>query len=240
MTAIPFRPLRSATALCAVAVLVAGCGQSGDHGSGKGADRVADAAAGGGHSPSPTDTSYLVRPDELPDGKLPSGSPSALPDGYGVPDRPRTPAATARACDGETGVRVEPGPVDSAMGLRAMPLTVTNCGTGGYRLDGYPALRALDEDRAPLDVRVFQGPRPVTELDDPGPHPVTLRRGESATSVVVWRNTYTDTTKRPVKATYLKVVPVPGDRARTVEPEGGVDLGSTGRIGTTAWQKSEA
>ncbi|MGA4838758.1 DUF4232 domain-containing protein [Streptomyces sp. G45] len=67
---------------------------------------------------------------------------------------------------------------------------------------------------------------------------MTLRRGESATAVVVWRNTYTDTTKAPVKGEHLKVVPVPGGPARTVTPYGGVDLGSTGRLGVTAWRKA--
>ncbi|WP_367046294.1 DUF4232 domain-containing protein [Streptomyces sp. Je 1-332] len=139
-----------------------------------------------------------------------------------------------------SGVRVEPGMVEAAMGLRAMRVTVTNCGKGVYRLKGYPKLRVLDERREPLDVQILEGPEPVTTMDDPGPHPVSLKRGEEAHTVLVWRNTVTDTTTTAVSGTYLEVTPAPGTRPGTVTPEGGIDLGNTGRIGTTAWQRSPA
>lgn len=139
-----------------------------------------------------------------------------------------------------TGVRVRSGMVNAAMGLRAMDVTVTNCGKRTYRLNGYPKLRVLDEHREPLDVQILEGPKPVTQMDDPGPHPVALKPGEVAQTVLVWRNTVTDTTTTAVSGTYLEVTPAPGTRPGTVTPQGRIDLGNTGRIGTTAWQKSPA
>ncbi|MGW7065680.1 DUF4232 domain-containing protein [Streptomyces sp. NPDC054855] len=129
-----------------------------------------------------------------------------------------------------------------AMGLRAMSVTLTNCGMDSYRLKGYPKMRVLDEHREPLDVQVLEGTEPImVRDDDPGPrHSVTLKRGEAAYTVVVWRNTVTDTTTTAVSGTYLKVTPAPGTRPGTVTPEGRMDLGNTGRIGTTAWQRSQA
>lgn len=132
--------------------------------------------------------------------------------------------------------------VSPAMGLRAMGVTLTNCGKDTYRLKGYPKLRVLDEHREPLDVQVLEGTEPIMlRDDDPGPnHSVSLKRGEEAYTVVVWRNTVTDTTTTAVSGTYLKVTPAPGASPGTVTPEGRIDLGNTGRIGTTAWQRSPA
>ncbi|ARX87506.1 DUF4232 domain-containing protein [Streptomyces alboflavus] len=232
---------RRAAALCALAILVAGCGQSkgsardGADGTDSAASRVAGKGglppSAAGPTPSHGDPapSYGVTPDELP-----SGAESAPQ--YGAP--PPEPRQASRDCSGKRGALVEPGPVDAAMGLRAMRLTLTHCGTGTYRLDGYPGLRALGDDGAPLDVRTLRGTERITTgVPDPGPHPVALRRGESATAVVVWRNTHTDLANPAVHAPRLRVVPAPGAPARTVTPDGGIDLGSTGRIGTAAWKK---
>jgi hypothetical protein len=125
------------------------------------------------------------------------------------------------------------------MGLRATTVTLVNCGAREYRLNGYPRLVVLDEHREPLDVQILEGTEPVTTgRPDPGPHPVTLKPGESAYTVLVWRNTVTDTTTTAVSGTYLRVTPAEGRPSETVTPEGRIDLGNTGRIGTTAWEKS--
>ncbi|MCZ7461794.1 hypothetical protein [Streptomyces sp. WMMC940] len=43
-----------------------------------------------------------------------------------------------------------------------------------------------------MDVTVLKGTEPITRLDDPGPHPVPLRPGDSARSVSVWRYSAVD------------------------------------------------
>ena len=52
------------------------------------------------------------------------------------------------------------------MGLRALGLNLINCGRKPYRVNGYPAVHALDERRLRLDVRVLKG---VTEIAGPIP-----------------------------------------------------------------------
>ncbi|QCX79995.1 hypothetical protein C9F11_32045 [Streptomyces sp. YIM 121038] len=206
----------------AVALLVSGCGrQDGSGGSG---------GHGRGGGPGAGVPSQPVTADSL--------DPDAPRYGAEPAERPAQPS---RDCTGRTGTLLEPGPVDSAMGLRAMTVWLTHCGTGTYRLDGYPTLQVLAEDGTAFDVHSLRGAQAVTTgVEDPGPHPVTLRHGESATAGVVWRNTYANTTKAPVEGARLQVLPAPGRPARTIAPDGGIDLGSTGRIGTTAWRKAAA
>ncbi|AEV87289.1 Putative membrane protein mmpL3 [Actinoplanes sp. SE50] len=134
------------------------------------------------------------------------------------------------------GVRLELDEGDAAMGLRVRGITLVNCGSRTYRLNGYPVVRALDEDRAPLDLQVLQG---VTEIvgssmpwDGP-PRPVTLGPGQRASAAVAWRNTYDDIRKPPVDATFLRIEPLAGRPAQTVEAD--LDLGSTGRFGISPW-----
>ncbi|MFH8489368.1 DUF4232 domain-containing protein [Streptomyces longisporoflavus] len=226
MTVIPFRRssiprFRHAAVLSAVVLLATGCGLSeelereGDPG------RTAPAQGGRYDSADPVP----------PTGEsVETGAPQGL----------EAPAPTT-SCPA-SGVRIEPSLVDAAMGLRAMSVTLTNCGKDTYRLKGYPKLRVLDEHREPLDVQILEGTAPImTRDDDPGPnHSVSLKTGEAAYTVLVWRNTVTDTTTTAVSGTYLKVTPVPGARSGTVTPQGRIDLGNTGRIGTTAWQREPA
>ena len=87
-------------------------------------------------------------------------------------------------------------------------------------------------------MQILEGTEPVTTgVPDAGPHRVTLKPGESAITVLVWRNTVTDTTTTAVSGTYLEVSPGRGLPPGTVTPQGRIDLGNTGRIGTTAWDK---
>jgi hypothetical protein len=135
-----------------------------------------------------------------------------------------------------SGVLVRTGPVDAAMGLRAMRIELVNCGTVPVTVNGYPGVRLLDEDRAPLPVTVLQGSSAVASIDsfDTPPAPVTAAPGESLVAGLVWRNTV-DSVAGPVNGTYLEIVPVPGQPPQTVRPEGPVDVGTTGRMGVTAW-----
>ncbi len=146
----------------------------------------------------------------------PSGAPSA--GATGMPDCP------------PSGVLVRAGGVDAAMGLRAMGLELLNCGTRTYRVRGYPVVRVLDAAYAPLDLDVVNGRSAVTALEsvDAAPRPVTLRAGESAWATLVWRTTARD-------GAYLAVTPSPGQAPQTVKPEGGIDLGDTGRLGVGPW-----
>jgi hypothetical protein len=66
------------------------------------------------------------------------------------------------------------------MGLRALGIRLTNCGTRDYTASGYPVARVLDADRQPLGITVGNGSAPVSAPDsyDVPPRPVTLRPGE--------------------------------------------------------------
>src|SRR5690349_15614194 len=44
----------------------------------------------------------------------------------------------------EPGVELTVGEVDAAMGLRAVGITLRNCGTGTYTVNGYPVVDVLD------------------------------------------------------------------------------------------------
>ncbi|MFE0098827.1 DUF4232 domain-containing protein [Streptomyces sp. NPDC059009] len=221
-------PLKHAAVVCgAVILLLTGCG-------GPSSTPVAEKRETR-ETPETPETPASPRTFDLDDMDLSaSPGPDARP---GTTPSPQS--VHERACaNGQSAVLVEPGPVDAAMGLRAMTVTLTNCATEPYRLNGYPTLKVLGDKREPFHVQALQGTDPITQLDDPGPHPVTLKRGETATTAVVWRNTYDNTAQPPLKGTYLKVVPTPGGVARILAVDGGIDLGSTGRIGATAWKKA--
>ncbi|WP_037852503.1 DUF4232 domain-containing protein [Streptomyces sp. NRRL S-340] len=153
------------------------------------------------------------------------------------------PAAEAPAGTGPCptpGVRVYADDGDAAMGLRVVGLHLANCGTRAYRLDGYPAVRLLDERHtAVTGVRILHGGASIATGTgaDAAPRPLVLEPGESARAALVWRNT-TGLGSEPVHAPYVRVVAKPGAAAVTVTPE--LDLGTTGKLGVGAWQKDEA
>jgi hypothetical protein len=136
-------------------------------------------------------------------------------------------------------VRFEVGEGDAAMGLRVLAITLVNCGSRTYRLSGYPVVRSLDEDRAVLKVRVRHGVEEIIgsamPWDGP-PKPVVLRPGQRASTAVAWRNTYDDIRQPPVTVRFLDIAPRAGRPSQIVAPDGGLDLGSTGRIGVSAWR----
>ncbi|MFI6930798.1 DUF4232 domain-containing protein [Streptomyces sp. NPDC050287] len=148
------------------------------------------------------------------------------------------PAGEAPAAPGEcppSGVRVFADEGDAAMGLRVVGLWLENCTTGAYRVEGYPRLTVLDEDRAPVDgVRIVHGSGGITsapaDVDDP-PRPLTLKPGERARAGMVWRNTTEAGT--PVDAPYVRVRPKSGAAPVMVTPH--LDLGTTGKLGVGPW-----
>jgi hypothetical protein len=139
-------------------------------------------------------------------------------------------------------VRVEIGPGDAAAGLRVLDFSLLNCGTAGYRVNGYPAVRLLDDQHQPIPVRVLPGTSAITgaipDWNRP-PTPITLKPGERATAVIAWRNTYDDITNPPVNAPFVEVTPQKKSRAVVLTPRGDIDLGSTGRIGVSSWQPAK-
>ncbi|WUH92030.1 DUF4232 domain-containing protein [Streptomyces sp. NBC_00433] len=138
-----------------------------------------------------------------------------------------------------SGVFVTADQGDAAMGLRVVGLHLRNCSTRPYRVSGFPRIQLQDLDHKPVTgVRVLHGSGGIstgTGFDLP-PHPFTLQPGQAATSGLMWRNTVTDGTN--INAPYARVVAQPGTHAVTVTPE--LDLGTTGKLGVSPWQKDDA
>ncbi|MFF9811859.1 DUF4232 domain-containing protein [Streptomyces sp. NPDC014006] len=135
-----------------------------------------------------------------------------------------------------SGVRVYADRGDAAMGLRVVGLHLENCGTGTYRLDGYPLLQLLDEDHKPLDtVRVLHGGDEIASGTgaDGAPAPLALAPGQRAAAVMTWRNT--TGFGEAVNAPYVRVRAKPGAEPITVTPE--LDLGTTGKLGVGPWKR---
>ncbi|MEU8351020.1 DUF4232 domain-containing protein [Streptomyces sp. NPDC048845] len=176
----------------------------------------------------PARTATPSLPHPVPTAPAPELSPP--PAG---PDVTRRPGGAAD-CSAASGVRIAIGPVNGAMGLRALTVTLTNCDSEPYELNGYPSVRVLDENREPYDIEVLRGTGGIPMAGEaPGPEPLTLRPGESATSGLVWRMMSPD-----APTTYLEIAPAPGERSRTLETDGPIDLVDTGRLGTGAWRKA--
>ncbi len=119
------------------------------------------------------------------------------------------------------------------MGTRAMGITLTNCGKHPYKVNGYAGVQVLDQDRKPLDVKISHGSDVV---DDVGPEPVTLKPGEHVKAVLMWRNRVTDATHPAVNGAFLALTPAAGGSRPQLVREL-IDLGSTGKLGVTAWHR---
>ena len=154
-----------------------------------------------------------------------------------VPPPTSAPAPTSAAVCPESGVAITAGEVDTAGGLRALGIVLTNCGTSPYTTDGYPVIRVLDADYKPLDVTVGNGSEPVSAPDkyDVPPEAVTVPPGERVTARVLWRNTVTDSTVTATTGEYLEIAPAAGEPTQVVAPDGGIDLGNTGRLAVNPW-----
>jgi hypothetical protein len=154
------------------------------------------------------------------------GALLAACDAPGPAPVPPTAPPTAIAPTCADGFRLTAGPVDSASGLRAMGIVLENCGTQPYPLDGF---------RAAVAVTVGNGSEPVSAPDawDAPAHELTVPPGGTARARVLWRNSVTD--GDAVAGTYLSVAPAPGAPEQLVTPDGGIDLGTTGRLAVNAW-----
>ncbi|MEU7417605.1 DUF4232 domain-containing protein [Streptomyces antibioticus] len=172
-------------------------------------------------------------------GRVPPGMPEVRK--VKVSEVTTVPADEAPAETGTcpaSGIRVTADDGDAAMGLRVVGLRLENCGTRDYTLDGYPRLTLLDEDLEPVDgidvVHGGAGVALVTGFDDP-PRPVTLEPGEYATSGLMWRNTTGAGTA--VNVPHVRVHAKPGAAPVIVTPR--LDLGTTGKLGVSAWKRGE-
>ncbi|GAA2238950.1 hypothetical protein GCM10010430_20050 [Kitasatospora cystarginea] len=203
-------PLAGTGLLLSASLLLTACGTRPATESGPGA---------AAHAVTPT-AARAVALDPAPSDAVPSNSP-----GSSVP----CPAS---------GVDLRAGEADAAMGLRVLTVELVNCGNRPYALNGYPAVRVLDENREPLDIAVGHGTSDIAVIDrfDAGPAPLSLQPGESARFGLVWRNTVTDGNDAPVNGSYLSVTPRPGDPAQSVPAF--LDLGTTGKLGISAWSPS--
>ncbi|MFI6943628.1 DUF4232 domain-containing protein [Streptomyces sp. NPDC050418] len=207
-------PVRPALALAAAATLLTGCGALGDE-----LDREAD----------PARASAPVKPEPL------QSTPPA-------PDLEPSPAETSTPCEGD-GFKASAGMVNAAMGLRAMSITLTYCGTSTYEVNGYPSLTVLDADRDPVAIEVLKGTDGIsTGIGNAKPEPLVLRPGDSITTSLAWRNTVTDATRPAPHGTYFDIAPAPGRAGHVLQPgDGGpIDIGSKAQLGVSAWEKKPA
>ncbi|WP_308404542.1 DUF4232 domain-containing protein [Streptomyces sp. XM83C] len=182
-----------------------------------------------------TETVPGVRPGETVRRTLPVGRTLS---GVHLTTVRSVPTAEAPSQSGpcpRSGVRVYADRGDAAMGLRVVGLHLSNCGTGVYRINGYPEVQLFDEDHDPVTgVRILHGSREISfSGDEPGPTPLVLKPGEAALATLTWRNTteFGD----PVNAPYVRVHAKPGADPVMVTPE--LDLGTTGKLAVGAWRR---
>lgn len=165
-----------------------------------------ESATGAGSDPSP-------RPYKTEPGPRPTPTPTKPP----------------KTCPA-SGASITAGPVEPALGHRAMVVTVTNCRAETLTLNGYPEIGVLDGKRAKLKVAVVHGSSYMAT--DPGPKKIELRKGESALAAVSWSNTL-EAGLEKAEGSFLSVASGNGDPA-VIWPEW-LDLGSTAKVQLTAW-----
>ncbi|MDU0290540.1 DUF4232 domain-containing protein [Saccharothrix longispora] len=191
-------------------------------------------------------TSCTTPPPEIPAPRTPT-TPSvdrpAPPPAIPSPAIPSSGTSSSGAPCTAGLLRYSLGERDAAMGLRTLGIRATNCGTQPLTLDGYPAIEVLDDTGAVLPVVVGRGSFGISSVEsfDAMPQPVTIHPGEYATTAVLWRNTYDDTTAPPAVGTQLRITAASDIAAEVfalADEEGpnSIDLGSTGRLGVAPWR----
>jgi len=150
--------------------------------------------------------------------------------------QPTTTTSTTTATQ-PRGPLVTLGASDAASGLRVITIHLANCGAAPLTVTGYPALRVLDEDRKPVDVKVDNGADSVAlvpSLQHP-PTTFTLAAGQQADAAVLWKNRVTDSTVEATTGTYFDLAPGSGQPWQTRKPDGPIDLGNTGKVAVSPW-----
>ncbi|MFF2703018.1 DUF4232 domain-containing protein [Streptomyces cyaneofuscatus] len=172
----------------------------------------------------PTPTARAATP--LPPSVTPppvADAPAQAPDPSPTP----TPMPTCPA----SGAVVTMGEVQSVMMSRAAVLTLTNCGSKPYRVDGYPSVQALGEDGERLPVKV--NPAGSVFGQDKGPEPRTLKPGATVQSMLAWVSTQEG--GELVMADALELAAAPDAGAR-VQPLEGHDIRYMDELNITAWR----
>ncbi|CAM5507084.1 hypothetical protein SCYAM73S_05144 [Streptomyces cyaneofuscatus] len=162
----------------------------------------------------------------------PSVTPPPVAD---VPAQGPTPSRTATPTPTGTcpasGAVVTMGEVQAVMMSRAVVLTLTNCGSKPYRVDGYPSVQALGEDGERLPVKV--NPAGSVFGQDKGPEPRTLKPGAAVKSMLAWVSTKEG--GELVMADALELAAAPDAGAR-VYPLEGHDIRYMDELNITAWR----
>ncbi|MFD4237659.1 DUF4232 domain-containing protein [Streptomyces sp. NPDC058542] len=180
--------------------------------------------AGEGEEPDPTPSASapgIVRAETLP----PTPAPA-----YGATAGTGPAAAPPEKCPA-SGAVVTMGEVLTAMMSRAVALTLTNCGSKPYRVDGYPSVQALGEDGERLPVKV--NPAGSQFGRDRGPEALTLKPGGTARSMLAWVSTQEG--GELVMADALELAAAPDAGAR-VHPLEGHDIRYMDELNITAWR----
>ncbi|MFF0046263.1 DUF4232 domain-containing protein [Streptomyces sp. NPDC005498] len=178
-------------------------------------------------TPSVSQTPGRVHAEKLQPGDLSTASPAT----GDVPGPAPSPSAAARADCPSSGLVVDMGEVQAALGHRAVGLTLTNCGSKPYRVDGYPSVRVLDARGEPLPVKVNPGSSYMGT--DPGPKEVMLKPGKSLHALLAWVSTATGGDL--IEGDALEIAPAPGLEARTFPLEGS-DVRLLDELNMTAWR----
>ncbi|MCU7729225.1 DUF4232 domain-containing protein [Actinoplanes sp. KI2] len=155
-----------------------------------------------------------------------TGAPASEPTSP-TASAPASASAASADCPAP-GVLITADRGDAAAGYREMTLTLRRCGDTSYLLQGRPDIVVLDERLQPLKVTV--GPSVHYTAD---PRRINVRPGEGAMAVLSWHNTVTEGTA--VTGVALSVAPVQGAPRQIVNLPVPMDLGTTGRLDTSAW-----
>ncbi|MGY1813735.1 DUF4232 domain-containing protein [Blastococcus sp. SYSU D00820] len=164
-------------------------------------------------------------------GIAPPAVPSAAPPTAEQPpgaEYESPPLPGAITCS-PAGLQITSGPVDAALGHRAVVVTVTNCGTGPREVTGYAGVEVLDAAGAPMPVSVVH--ESTYMVIDPGPAPLVLQPGQTAVTGLSWSATVTDGEIGEGQAVRIRAVA--GDTAQVLPMW--VDMGTTGEIAVAAW-----
>ncbi|MET7905858.1 DUF4232 domain-containing protein [Streptomyces sp. NPDC005355] len=174
----------------------------------------------------------------------PSGL-AAVPDApsaaTSTPAGPSPSAPTPPPVCPDSGMLLQTGEADAAMGLRVQEVALVNCGKRARTVQGHPAVQVLDEDLEPVEVEVSHGASAIATIEgfDTATGPVRLKPGERAVMRLVWRNLVTDSTRSAVTGRYLRIAP-DGGGARALTVRDDIDLGTTGKLGVSAWDRPTA
>ncbi|MFF5675235.1 DUF4232 domain-containing protein [Streptomyces hygroscopicus] len=181
-----------------------------------------------------TSSGVAAVPDET------TSRPSGLVPTAGLTTAPPTASPTASPVCPASGVLLRPAEADAAMGLRVQTIELVNCGERAYTVHGHPSVQVLDADLAPLEVDVSHGASAIATIDgfETATGPVRLKPGERAVARLVWRNTVTAVTRPAADGRYLRIAPNGDGTDRQTVPAR-VDLGTTGKLGVSAWARPE-